>query len=354
MKKILFIHPGQFGTQTSTYNYCLLLKEKYKINYIGIDEGLANRNIKGIKYIHIPQATNGCLMRLNFFKAIYREVHMNSYDFVLVNYFIFCSIIRLFIKRKIVVEIRSGYIFSSFLKRFFYNMFLFIEVKFFKNITTISQGIVKYLNLPARTSIIPLGSPKFAYSKKDFKELKFLYVGTFHERNITTTIKAFAQWYFENINRLNVSYTIIGHGSKTEVEKIKNMIKELKIDKIVSYKGEIREPKIAEYFNSHNVGVSYIPIKKYFENQPPFKTFEYLLSGMPVLATATNENIKVINDANGVIIGDTVEDFYNGLIKIYTNINTYSSEKIQKQSQKYSWDYIVTFNLIPYIERVSC
>jgi nucleoside-diphosphate-sugar epimerase len=70
------------------------------------------------------------------------------------------------------------------------------------------------------------------------------------------------------------------------------------------------------YFDIHNIGVSYIPMLKCFDNQPPTKTFEYLLSGMPVIATATNANKDIINDVNGVLINDNSEEVYNGLTAI--------------------------------------
>jgi len=104
--------------------------------------------------------------------------------------------------------------------------------------------------------------------------------------------------------------------------------------------------------SKHNVGVSYVPITPYFDVQPPTKTFEYLLAGMPVIATRTKENEKVINEYNGVLIDDTPEDFRNGLALLYERIsaNKFTSSRIIESSESYTWERIVRNNFKLYIE----
>lgn len=352
MKSLLFIHPGQFGTQTSTFNYCLHLKDRYNIKYIGFDEGLKSMNFEGINYIHLSNSRYAIINKIIFIKTIFKELKKKKYDFILINYFIFCSILSFLVREKGLVEIRSGFIFSSYFKRIIYNAILSVEVRFFKNITTISNGIVKHLYLPKRTHILPLGSKLAPPIKKNFESLKVLYVGTFHERNISKTIHAFSKFYKEYNHKINMNFTIIGFGTKTEINKIINTIKILEMNDHVIYRGTIRSPLLDQYLKEHNIGVSYIPIKKHFQNQPPFKTYEYLMNGLTVLATATKENKKVIIKDNGVLVGDSIFEVYKGFIQIYENRQNYDSLKIQNKAQKYSWDSIVKNNLIPYIESI--
>ena len=114
-----------------------------------------------------------------------------------------------------------------------------------------------------------------------------------------------------------------------------------KIDKIIIFAGQIPHDKIKPYFDLHNIGVSYIPKTEYFDVQPPTKTFEYLLSGMPVIATDTLENKRVICSKNGVLINDTAEAFYQGLVRIYTDKNNFDSISIRNSSMQYTWYKIV-------------
>jgi hypothetical protein len=355
MKNILFIALGQFGTHTGTYHQCLLLKAKYKITYIGLNEGYNDKQIEGIKIIHIDpiRSGNGIVDRIRIYKAIREELKCHQYDLIIINYFLLCSIVLLIKKPHIVVAIKSSFIFPNKLKKTLYDMILFVEARLFKYITTLSESLVRYLHLPQRTSVIPLGGPSFPFYKKTFNSLRFLYVGTFHDRKIDNTIHAYSKFFNEYRDIIDIHYTIIGFGSNDEIVKLVDTIKALGMDKNISYKGAVRYPEIKEYLKEHNVGISYIPITDYYECQPPTKTFEYLLSGMAVLATGTKENIKVINNKNGIIMGESVEDIYNGFRNIYINRSLYDSESIQQEAQKYSWDSIITNNLIPYIESIT-
>jgi hypothetical protein len=350
MKDILIIHAGPFGYHTPTYYYCLLLKDKYRITYLGIDEYKGKKDIDGIRYIYTPLVKNRLAKKINYFKAIINELKETKYDFILLNYFIFCSIIKIFSNSSIALEIRTSFIFTNFFKRVIYNSILFIEARFFKTITTISHDLAQYLVLPSRTFIIPLGAPKFPSYRKDFSKLRVLYVGTFNGRDIPKTIYAVSKFVNDFKYEIDIVYRIIGFGSTEDMQLIKSLIKELGMDSYITYEGVIRYPELAKYFEICNVGMSYIPLKRRYDSQPPIKSFEYLLSGMAVLATGTKENKKIINPDNGVITGDSIEDIYEGLKKIYLLRNSFQSERIQKESQKYSWNSIVDNSLIPYIE----
>jgi glycosyltransferase involved in cell wall biosynthesis len=349
-KRILFINPGPFGSLTDTYYYYIHLKEYYDITHVGFDEGKEVINYDNIRLIHLNGGSSGLSQKRLFFKKIRELLNSENFDFILINYFIGCSLIRLFRRKSVVVDVRSSYIFKNKYKRFLYNIILFFEVHFFRNITVISKGLSNFLHLPGRSHILPLGAPQFPLVKKKFDSLKILYVGTFCQRNIPNTIFAFAKFYREHNSKIPMSYTIIGYGSEDDVANIQTAIMTQEMKDHISYIGVIRYPKLNKYLHDHNVGMSYIPIKNHYEHQPPTKTFEYLLSGMAVIATGTSENKKVISDSNGVVINDSIEDIYNGLKEIYIRRLSYDTEKIQKNAKSYSWEEIVNGNLIPYIE----
>jgi hypothetical protein len=86
--------------------------------------------------------------------------------------------------------------------------------------------------------------------------------------------------------------------------------------------------------------------------QPVTKTCEYLLNGMPVIATSLKEHQLLINSENGVVIEDDITDITYGFKFIFENRHNYSSDKIQLQSVSLSWEYIIDQILIPYIESI--
>jgi glycosyltransferase involved in cell wall biosynthesis len=149
---------------------------------------------------------------------------------------------------------------------------------------------------------------------------------------------------------IDISYTIIGDGPKNESDELKELIEKLNLKEFVTIIGKLLHCQLKEYFDRSNIGVSYIPLRTYFDKQPPTKTFEYLLSGMPVIATKTTANSKIINPETGVLIGDRPIDFHEGLITLYRNRNHYDSQKIRKLNLKHTWENIVRNNLKVYLD----
>lgn len=353
MKNILFICPNQFGYHTGTYYTIKLIASKYKISYIGFDEGNSKKDCEGVNILHINRTGNRFKDRHVFFREVRRNLKLVDYDFIFLNYFSFCSCVKFIAKSPINVDVRTSFIFKNPIKRFIANVLLTAEVRLFDNISAISSGLVKYLSLPSKTHILPLGAPRFSIFEKSFSEINCIYIGTFYDRNIPITIKGFSKFYNEYCSKIKMHYDIIGFGSEDEVNLLTDTINECIVNDNIVFHGSVRYPELEAYLRYSNVGVSYIPMKTYYNCQPPTKTYEYLLSGMAVLATGTNENKLVIDNSNGIIIGETIDNFYDGLVEIYENMKLYDSANIQKNADKYSWEMIIAENLIPFIEKLS-
>ena len=353
MKKILFVNPGYFGSITDTYFYYLNLKDKYDITYLGFDEDIDTLEYERIEIIHLKVKGNALIKKINLIKEIYKLIKGNDYDYVHINYFLGCSFINIFKKKYFNIDIRTGIISKNKIKKRLFNAILSFEVRFFDHFTCISENLKENLRLPKETHILPLGAPHLPLILKDFSILKVLYVGTFHNREIVKTIYGFSEFIAKYNNSNVATYTIIGFGSDEEIKNIQNTIILTGMQKHIFFKGKIMYPELTSYLEQSNVGMSFIPITEYFDNQPPTKTFEYLLSGMYVLATDTKENKKVITNENGLLIKDSIQEVSNGLQFIYENRHLLNSRNIQLQSQQYGWDKIVKNNLFLYIEQFA-
>ena len=349
MKKVLFINPGQIKSVTDNYNYYLNICNNYNLTYIGIREGDYNV-YDNINIIYLDKKSCQLLSKINFISEVIKLLNKNNFDFIFVNYFFLASILKICTNKKINVDIRTSYISNSILKRFFFNQVLKFEVKAFNSITCISESLKNHLKLPSKTIILPLGANIISERKKFFNEMNLLYVGTLHERNLEKTVVGLS--YFVNkFPKCNIQYTIIGTGSKEDTELLIKLIKKFNLNSIVTFLGEIRYPEVTKYFESNNIGVSFIPITIFFDNQPPTKTFEYLLSGMAVIATNTKENNRIINYSNGVLISDTAESFSSGLEHLYHNFKKFNSCKIIDDAKSHTWKNIIDKVLINLIEK---
>ena len=354
-KKILFISIGHFGSLTDTIFYYKYLKNKYDLNYVGFDENKSCVQYDGINLVQLRGYGNNLKNKIIFFLKIKALISSNKFDLIFINYFFGSSILKFFLKNHVsVIDIRSGYISKNELKRFFYNSILSLESRLFKNITIISKSLKESLKLPKRTHVLPLGAEKNLLKEKINNNITFLYVGTFRNRNLSVTVKAF-KLFLDSLkpNQIKkIKYNIIGYGSKNEESIIKKMIKNLNLRDHVFFLGEIRYPKLKKYFQDSDIGVAYIPMVKQYDNQPPTKIFEYILSGMPVLATKTSENNLVINNENGILVSDDIISFSNGFKKIFKFRDRFSSYQIQQNSLNFTWEKIVKKNMIPYIEEI--
>ncbi|MEI7504287.1 MAG: hypothetical protein WCJ61_13485, partial [Paludibacter sp.] len=104
------------------------------------------------------------------------------------------------------------------------------------------------------------------------------------------------------------------------------------------------------FLENSNVGVSFVPCTPYYDCQPPTKTYEYLIYGLPVIATNTLENRRVIHETNGVLIEDTEDGFCEGIEFIIGKLGRFNSASIQIDNITHSWANIVDSAIKPYIE----
>lgn len=340
-KKLLIIHQTQFGYHTDTYYYCKYLQKEYRITYLcwHYNKPIIKINNIHIKYVFRDQ--NIILRNIRFIKAALLEAS-KEYDYIFIVYFRGCSILSLIGKKaSFVLDIRTGSVNKSYFRRVIFNSLICLESKFYRNITVISESLRKKLKLPSVCHVLPLGADILTNVSKRFYRMDLLYVGTLNNRNIDHTLVGFAKFNQRFHSRISLTYTIVGDGKNNEKNKLIDLVRKLGLNDSVKIEGYIPHDKIKKYFEINNIGVTYIPMTKYFDVQPPTKTFEYLLSGMAVIGTKTFEHTLIINKANGILVNDNPESFYKGLVEIKNNLGIYESEKIRSQSAAYTWQNVL-------------
>jgi len=353
MKKILIVNRTQFGYNIDSYNYCHYLKDKYKITYLCIDKGHTKIQEEGIDIEYILEDGGYFSRGFKFFNALYNNIRKNDYALVFLFYFPMVSFIKLLLpKQRYIFDIRTGSVNISNIKRNIYNILMSLESRLFKNITVISECLMYKLNLNVKNChILPLGSDALSKVKKDFSNMKLLYVGTFTNRNIEQTLDGLSM-FLNHYKVDGITYDIFGDGPKYDSEKILMAIKKYNLKEIVTMHGRKTHNEIQEYYDKCTVGVSYIPKTIFYDCQPPTKTYEYVNAGMVCIATSTSENKKLINKKNGILCDDNALSFYNALSLFYNTKNQYVADDISKTLKKYNWKNIVNDNLNCYIKNL--
>lgn len=345
-KKVLIINRSQFGYHSDTYYYSKLLRKQFVITYVCYDHLKEKIKIDDVNIVYVSAKGNYPMRTFRYFRAIVNELKKHNNDIVFVKYFPGVSLLSFLLnKENTLLDIRSSIVAYSKVKRLIGNWLLRFESRFYRNISVISEGLAQKLRLKGNICIIPLGAEVISDSEKKFNKIELLYVGTFFNRNIEQTIDSVAR-FVKEINS-DITYKIVGFGSTKEEDKIKKRIQENRLQTIVSFEGRVKVNELEKYFNTSNVGVTFIPITDYFNYQPPTKLFEYALSGMVNIATATEINKKYINEKNGIICNDSAEGFFEALCLVQNKLSQYNSKTIKNTLIEYQWDSIVKYKLIP-------
>lgn len=351
MKSLLIICKTQYGYHTDYTKYCEYLKKEFDITYLCFDAGFEKLEMENVTVKYVPWKGPKILRGIRFLVAcIFMIARKNGVVFI--EYFEKCDILKkIFLKRKMILNIRTLSVSSNKTIRVSQDRSLQKACDIYDHITPVSSGVQHKLNLhKEKATIIPLGSDRISTKAKSFEKLNLLYVGSLNGRNIDQTISGLSLFIKKHPD-IPIHYDIIGDGNVSS--ELTLLIQNLKLTPVVKMHGRIPHFKLKPYFDQSNVGISYIPMTEYYEHQPPTKTYEYIMSGMPCIGTNTAENKKIITLTNGVLCDDNPESFSIALEKVYNYKNKYKSEKISSSIDDYTWENIVSKVLKPVLIKYS-
>lgn len=290
---------------------------------------------------YVSRAGSSFARMARFIRNVVTAVKSNEFDVVFIKYFAGCFLLRVLCpKVTFVFDIRTADVSGSKLKRKMKDKLMKLESYFFPYVSIISDSLRVSLGYGASTYILPLGAEMHLIQRVKRANLHLLYVGTLSGRDLEKTIYGL-KIFVDSSPESDIRFTIVGEGWGDERKNLEQLAASLGLADIVHFKGFIHHSDLLPILSECNVGVAFVPITSYFDNQPVTKTFEYLLSGMPVIATATHEHRKIINDCNGVLISDTAQDFASSLFDIENKIKTGSINVRPDDYIQHSWKEIV-------------
>lgn len=349
MKKILFIDRYQFGYTTDTLKYCEYLNQKYKIKYISFDFGWEKINVPNVNTIYVPRYGNIMIRAVLFLiYAIVNCLFFNGFIFIL--YFPKCSLLkRILFWKNMHIDIRTLAVNEDPIERANINKQLQKDISIFDSASFITQGVKEQISWPGKKYfILPLGSDILSHTNKHFDEFNLLYVGTLTNRNIIETVKGYES-FINSHPDIKSHYDIIGDGFNNELKELHQYIEEKGLNHYITLHGRLPYTTLPPFFDSHNIGISYVPITDYYDHQPPTKTYEYILSGLICLATSTYSNKEIVTPTNGILHQDNAESFQNALETILKNKSQYDSNLIRESLHKFQWENIIKESFLPII-----
>lgn len=306
-----------------------------KVNLIQVPN-LKNRNLKALLFYVV------CFSRLLFFRGV-----------VMIVFFPKCEIFKKLMPwKKYILDVRTLSVSNNEHARQAYNARIFAACRAYGNVTAISKGVADQIGLSG-IKILPLGSDIISSCDKKYNDaIRLIYVGTFTNRHIEETIKGVIQFHVEHPNVL-ISYDVIGYGVNGEEELFKSIIADADANSYIHLIGKVPHNELGRYLDSANVGLSYVPLTSYYDHQPPTKTYEYCMSGIFCLGTATTCNKELISADNGLLIKDNAESVCKALEQYWQLRDMIDYNKIKESLVSYSWRNIVNDTLSVIIDNVK-
>lgn len=346
--KILFINFNQFGYDTAYFYYVKYLTlNKFEVDYWCLQKNFPKIEYLGNNIVYYS-SPNSLYALFALIIKLGLKLRGSKYDYIIYRNAKFAFLIRLISSKKGIYDLRTLTISSSSFKRFLGSCYHKMNIIFFHKIFTISSQLANELKVDKdKCYIIPLGSDhSFLREINKIENLNLIYLGTLNKRNIDETVKGAVLFAIGN-PKLKIKYRIVGNGSKEEIDKIENAIKKAPSNLEVLRYEFIPNNLLSELLFDSSIGISYVPITKWYYLQPPTKTIEYLVAGLAVIATKLPANLEIVTENNGVLIDDNPASFSIGLNNLYSNINKYDMNSIAKNAEYLLWKNIVRNKLIP-------
>lgn len=343
MKSICFVSATQCGylidlVKHAEY-FCL---NGYSVKIICLDQGRLRLDVgfPGLEIDYVKIKFKYKFIRLAIFSIICTRKFCNK-DRVVFYYhpLLFVSYLLSGGSARLFMDVRTGSVAKSRVKRALSNFILRVNSFFFKNVLVIDANLAKYLKINY-SAIVPLGADPHLYKNNYIEECRggrgkvLLYIGTLTGRRLDVFIKGFAA-YRERYGDEDVSLYIIGDGLGEELSSLKNLTLKLNIPNCVNFLGRLSHVDAMKYMSMSNYGVAYIPIIDCYQYQPATKIYEYGMAGLPCIATSTIANESLMNNTVGVLIEDNIDSVCEGIRALVSR--DFDSVSIKRYFSKYTW-----------------
>ena len=197
-----------------------------------------------------------------------------------------------------------------------------------------------------KVRMLPMGvSDKFllvtsVIQFKPYEPLQLIYIGTVSKaRGRDVMLEAMSLLVK---NKVNVHLTIVG-ASLDQIDICTQRIKDLDIIKNISLIGKVSGEQIPSYLAQADIGICLWEQNPWNEFNPPTKLFEYLVAGIPVLASNIRTHTRYVHHwKNGLIFDYDATSLANAITELHKHTNKIQSLKKQaaESGQPYLWSRI--------------
>jgi glycosyltransferase involved in cell wall biosynthesis len=232
------------------------------------------------------------------------------------------------------------------------------QTRFFDAVFVISEMLALRLfgSLPPQVYLAPLGVNFEHFKIGEASALRrqlnlgsqitLIYAGSLApSRRLGALLRAFQQALQ---HRQDLHLLVVGDGG--DYERLLAMAQELQIAKHITFTGSVPYERVPQYLSVADIGLSYVPVTREYQAQPPLKTVEYLACGLPVIATNLASNhLFLQHEHNGLLVGDDVASWANAILYLaeHAEQRRRFASVARASVQKYDWQTLVKDYVIP-------
>lgn len=262
-----------------------------------------------------------------------------------------------------LLDVRTGSIDPRTWRRQLENVLLRFDRAPYRWVSTLDEGLDRALHLKA-DAYVPMGTAStWRYHQLTVQdrdnhrerlgfmptEVVGIYLGTSVWRKLPILFEAFRR---ARETDAHLRLLVIGDAASNPQLVHSAAGEGIRVQAAVPY------DKLTPWLACADFGIAFVPQTPGFTHQQSTKIFDYFSFHLPVLATKTAANQTFIADGrNGVLTSDTTESVRHGLIRMSrllaeANFRQTTAEHADRCLQRYSWDAIVTRQLLPLYERI--
>ena len=199
----------------------------------------------------------------------------------------------------------------------------------------------KFYQVPTeKISIMPNGiDTKLFYTNKTKKSKIVLFSGVmYNHRGVDILLKSVPS-VLKNIP--DAKFVLLGEGP--QLEELKTLVQDLKIEKNVEFKGWIKRQEIPHYLAEASIAIGPLRSTNVTKNALPIKVLEYMAASLPILSQKdTLPNNILQQGENGYFVND-IEELASKITHILENDE--NRIKMGKKSHEivleYDWEKVV-------------
>jgi glycosyltransferase involved in cell wall biosynthesis len=200
---------------------------------------------------------------------------------------------------------------------------------------------------PEKIEIMPNGiDTKIFHTNVVKKSKMILFSGVmYNHRGIDVLLNA-APTVIKKIPE--VKFVLLGDGP--ELDNLKKIAENLKIEKNIEFKGWIKRDEVMNYLADASIAIGPLRSTTVTKNALPIKVLEYMASSLPILSQKdTLANDVLVDDENGYSVTDS-EDLATKIIHILENNEKRikMGTKSYEMSLKFDWENVAKKILTEY------